>query len=205
MYNGQFAKALAHVLIFAVFVSLSDQSFLFGWLVAAWVFYQVFDAYETAKARRDGLPLPNPFGLNDLASRIGIAPAHSSGFSSGASPNPGTQAPAWTSWSSGASSGAAAPAAQTQPEMTQPSAPPVSATPYETVPGTWAPPPVSSPKGRIPAGAIALIVIGILLLFQTLGILRVLWLGRDWPVLIIGLGVWLLVRRMHETPRGGQQ
>ena len=58
MYNGQFVKALAHVLIFAVFVSLSDKSFVFGLLVAAWVFYQVFDAAQTAKARRDGLPLP---------------------------------------------------------------------------------------------------------------------------------------------------
>jgi len=74
MYNGQFVKALAHVLIFAVFVSLSDKSFVFGLLVAAWVFYQVFDAAQTAKARRDGLPLPNPFGLNDLGARLGMAP-----------------------------------------------------------------------------------------------------------------------------------
>jgi hypothetical protein len=71
MYNGQFVKALAHVLIFAVFVSLSDKSLVFGLLVAAWIFYQVFDAAQTAKARRDGLPLPNPFGLNDLGSRLG--------------------------------------------------------------------------------------------------------------------------------------
>jgi len=70
MYNGQFVKALAHVLIFAVFVSLSDKSFVFGLLIAAWVFYQVFDAAQTAKARRDGLPLPNPFGLNDLGSTL---------------------------------------------------------------------------------------------------------------------------------------
>ena len=66
MYNGQYIKALAHVLIFAVFVSLSDKSFVFAMLLAAWIFYQVFDAAQTAKARRDGLPLPNPFGLNDL-------------------------------------------------------------------------------------------------------------------------------------------
>ena len=71
MYNGQFVKALAHVLIFAVFVSLSDKSFVFGLLVAAWIFYQVFDAAQTAKARRDGLPLPNPFGLNDLGTGWG--------------------------------------------------------------------------------------------------------------------------------------
>src|ERR1700744_4840939 len=83
MYNGQYVKALAHVLIFAVFVSLSDKSFVFGLLIAAWVFYQVFDAAQTAKARRDGLPLPNPFGLNDLGSKLGIAPpgaSYAAGF-----------------------------------------------------------------------------------------------------------------------------
>ncbi len=91
MYNGQYIKALAHVLIFAVFVSLSDKSFVFGLLLAAWIFYQVFDAAQTAKARRDGLPLPNPFGLNDLGSRLGMAPTpgaapYVAGFSPGAAP-----------------------------------------------------------------------------------------------------------------------
>ncbi len=74
MYNGQYAKAIAHVVIFAVLASLSDHAGIFGILVAAWVFYQVFDAYQTALARRDGLPLPNPFGLNDIAQRLGIHP-----------------------------------------------------------------------------------------------------------------------------------
>ena len=91
MYNGQYIKALAHVLIFAVFVSLSDKSFVFGMLLAAWIFYQVFDAAQTAKARRDGLPLPNPFGLNDLGTRLGMAPTpgaapYVAGFSPGAAP-----------------------------------------------------------------------------------------------------------------------
>ena len=88
MYNGQFVKALAHVLIFAVFVSLSDKSFVFGLLIAAWVFYQVFDAAQTAKARRDGLPLPNPFGLNDLGSKLGIAPPGAP-YAAGFTPPPG--------------------------------------------------------------------------------------------------------------------
>src|ERR1700742_4920736 len=91
MYNGQFAKALAHVLIFAVFVSLSDKSVVFGLLVAAWIFYQVFDAAQTAKARRDGLPLPNPFGLNDLGSKLGIAPPGAS-YAAGFTPPPGPAA-----------------------------------------------------------------------------------------------------------------
>lgn len=73
MYNGQYAKGVAHLVIFAVLDSLSHNvNDIFGLLVAGWIFYQVFDAYHTAKARRDGTPLPNPFGLNDIGDRIGF-------------------------------------------------------------------------------------------------------------------------------------
>ena len=37
------------------------------------------EAYHTAKARRDGTPLPNPFGLNDLSERLGFGKAWPSG------------------------------------------------------------------------------------------------------------------------------
>lgn len=73
MYNGQFAKGIAHVVIFAVLVSLSDHvNGIFGLLVAGWVFYMVFDAYQTARARRDGLVAPDPFGLNNIGEKFGI-------------------------------------------------------------------------------------------------------------------------------------
>ena len=73
MYNGQVAKGFAHLVIFAVLVFLSDHaSDLFGVFVAGWIFYQAFEAYHTAKARRDGLPLPDPFGLNDIGERMGF-------------------------------------------------------------------------------------------------------------------------------------
>lgn len=76
MYNGQYAKGLAHLVIFAVLDALSNDvhgvSGLFGLLVLAWVVYQSVDAYHTAKARRDGTPLPNPFGLNDIGDRMGF-------------------------------------------------------------------------------------------------------------------------------------
>ena len=73
MYNGQFAKGLAHLAIFAVLVSLADHvNGIFGLFVAGWVFYQAFEAYHTARARRDGLPLPNAFGLNDIGERLGL-------------------------------------------------------------------------------------------------------------------------------------
>lgn len=73
MYNGQFAKGLAHIVIFAVLVSLADHvNGIFGLLVTGWIFYMVFDAYQTARARRDGLQIPDPFGLNNIGERMGV-------------------------------------------------------------------------------------------------------------------------------------
>jgi hypothetical protein len=72
MYNGQFVKAFAHVVIFVILVGVADHFDAAGMLVAAWVFYQIFDAVQTAIARREGRPLPDPFGLNDLGQRLGM-------------------------------------------------------------------------------------------------------------------------------------
>jgi hypothetical protein len=214
MYNGQFVKALAHVLIFAVFVSLSDKSFVFGLLIAAWVFYQVFDAAQTAKARRDGLPLPNPFGLNDLGNKLGIAPP-ALPYAAGFAPPPGTPA-----------SGAAAPGTNPNPypgsgfgQTPNPGPndpfqqPPAYSSSWAAPPGTaGAPapgmPPYSEPlalepKQRTPFGAVVLIVIGLVLLLHTLGIFEDEWIGRAWPLILIGIGAWLLYRRTREAPRGG--
>src|SRR5271163_1763519 len=71
MYNGQFVKAMIHVLVFVILIAITNQHDFFGFFIAAWVIYQIFDANQTAKARRDGLPLPDPFGLNELATRLG--------------------------------------------------------------------------------------------------------------------------------------
>jgi TM2 domain-containing membrane protein YozV len=70
MYNGQYVKALIHVIVFVVLVGLSGHFWFFGLLVAFWVLYQVFDAHQTANARRDGLPPPDPFGLNELGETL---------------------------------------------------------------------------------------------------------------------------------------
>ena len=211
MYNGQFVKALAHVLIFAVFVSLSDKSFVFGLLIAAWVFYQVFDAAQTAKARRDGLPLPNPFGLNDLGNKLGIAPPGSP-YAAGFAPPPGTPA-----------SGPTAPGTNPNPytgsgfgQAPNPGdpfqQPPAYTSSYAVPPpgtaGAPGMPPYSEPpaiehRQRYPFGAVVLIVIGLVLLLHTLGIFEDEWIGRAWPLILIGIGAWLLYRRTREVPRGG--
>ena len=102
MYNGQFAKGIAHVVIFAVLVSLSDHvNGIFGLLVAGWVFYMVFDAYQTARARRDGLVAPDPFGLNNIGEKFGIGNGPNwSDFTARPAPGavPPTQAPPTTGY-----------------------------------------------------------------------------------------------------------
>lgn len=66
-YNGQFLKGFVHVIVFGTLIWMSDHGMGFiGILVMAWFFYMVFDAYTTAKARRDGLPIPDPIGLNAI-------------------------------------------------------------------------------------------------------------------------------------------
>ena len=86
MYNGQFIKGLVHVVIFAVLVSAAHVYGVFGLFIAGWIFYQVFEAYHTAKARRDGEPLPDPLGLNEVSNWF------SPGGRAQQGPQPGTRA-----------------------------------------------------------------------------------------------------------------
>lgn len=177
MYNGQFVKGFVHVMVFVTLIWLTDNaSGLFGLLIAGWVFYMVFDAYQTAKALKYGLPLPDPFGINNLtggpvreaayAQRMTEAGERiGEGFSQAAtafnrtSPNPGV------------------------PGEGQPYAPPAPA---------YVPP----PREATPTGAVVLIVLGVLFLLGNMG--WALHIHRWWPVLLIGLGVWLFIRRQQR-------
>ncbi len=79
VYTGQYAKGLAHLVIFTLLVlgasSGSDaMGTVFGLAIAGFYFYQIIDAVRTAKAIQMGQPPPDPFGLGT---------AFSGGFSSG--------------------------------------------------------------------------------------------------------------------------
>lgn len=61
MYNGEFAKAFLYVVIFASLIWASDRADVFGFFIAVFYFYMVFDAYRVAKARQLGQPVPADF------------------------------------------------------------------------------------------------------------------------------------------------
>lgn len=193
MYNGQFVKGLVHVLVMAVLISLADVYGIFGLMIAGWVFYQVFDAYQTAVARRDGLPLPNPLGLNDIGQWFTGQRGGPFSAQTGATPvPPAIPVPPFTG---------AAPTTPSAAPFTAPPPPPTAGFTMPSVPpGQYDMPEVRS---GLPTGAVVLIGLGILFLLGNLGILSHWWLDRSWPLILIGIGVWLLVRRGLSPPPGG--
>jgi hypothetical protein len=251
MYNGQYIKAIVHVLVFVVLISITEHYGMFGIFVGAWVLYQVFDAHQTAKARRDGLPLPDPFGLNELGNAFGghtPRPYTPPVPPPAGTPPPGTVPGAAPGTPPGGSAQYADWAEQVRQqahqfgqqsaewgeqlrqrivaETTQ------AARPFNPGgPGTWGMPPppaagfapgtVPPPPGwtappgavppmppfppiapqmelerarREPIGAIVLILLGMLFLFNTLGFFNFGWVSHGWPLIIVGIAVWLLAR-----------
>jgi hypothetical protein len=207
MYNGQFIKGLMHVVIFAALVSAANVWGVFGILIAGWVFYQVFDAYHTAKARRDGEPLPDPLGLNEVGTwfgtggrpHMGVHPHNAQGAAA-----PGSEA------HQAAQQGAGQPPYQGQyqspyqgPYQSPYAAPAAGfaeagAAPIPPVPpaapGYW--------RRREPVGAVVLIALGVLFLLAEFNVFSGRVFEYLWPILLIALGVWLIARRLGDSHGG---
>ncbi len=85
VYNGQYAKGLVHVVIFGSIISILSSGAargfepLFGLMIPTFVFYMCFEAYHTAKKRRDGEMVDEFSGLvrrdSVAPSRFPLAPA----------------------------------------------------------------------------------------------------------------------------------
>lgn len=208
MYNGQFFKGLIHVVIFAVLISMTGHYHIFGLFIAAWVLYQSFEAFHTARALRDGQPLPDPLGLNEVGNWLNLGGRQRyPGQPGAARTNPG-QANAGP-YSAGAAG--QAPAAGGYP-------PPYQQVPYQDPfppqPGGFVDPGVApgppqywSPlfwrRGE-PIGAIILIGLGLLFLLDQLDIFNGRLKDFIWPLGLIALGAWLLVRRIEESKGGSK-
>lgn len=210
MYNGQFVKGLVHVVVFAVLVSMTsavhgDLDVFFGLLIPAWIFYQAFEAYHTARARRDGEPLPDPLGLNELTHLFGTGGRPQQGMPPTAQPGSG----AWSA-GTGPASPYQAPGQMPAQAPNQAQYEPPYQTPFQTPyqgpnvpPGYPLPdlPPVPPVywRRKEPIGAIVLIALGVLFLMGRFDWFSGRVLEFTWPVLLIGLGVWLMVRRLSEN------
>ncbi|HVC46028.1 MAG TPA: B-box zinc finger protein [Terracidiphilus sp.] len=185
MYNGQFFKALIHVVIFAVIVSLTGNYPIFGIFIAAWILYQAFEAYHTALARRDGQPLPDPLGLNEVGNWLNLGSRNTYPPPPAGVPPMGQTPPAGGAYPPGA--GAYPPGVAPAPPM-----PPIPPVP----PLFW--------RRREPIGAIFLVGFGLILLLNQMGWVTRQMLGYLWPLVFIGFGVWLIVRRMGDAKGGSQ-
>jgi hypothetical protein len=67
VYCSQYAKGLAHLIIFAMLIFASDHAGRWDWVfgigIAFFYIYQIIDAVRTAKALQMGEPAPDPYGL----------------------------------------------------------------------------------------------------------------------------------------------
>jgi TM2 domain-containing membrane protein YozV len=78
VYCGQYAKGLAHLVIFTLLVlgaSSGSEAMgtVFGLAIAGFYFYQIIDSVRTARAIQLGQPPPDPFGLGTTFS-TGFSP-----------------------------------------------------------------------------------------------------------------------------------
>lgn len=191
MYNGQYFKGLIHVVIFVVIISITTHYGLFGLFIPAWVLYQSFEAFHTAKAIRDGQPLPDPLGLNEVGNWLNLGgPQHRPGMPV----NPPGAGP-------GAAPGAGG---YQQVRYTQYQAPYTPPPPPGFIDPAVPPPPPVPPvfwKRKEPIGALILIGFGLLLLMNQLGFLAERVIHILWPLIFIAIGVWLVIRRIGDTPQ----
>jgi hypothetical protein len=208
MYNGQYFKGFIHVIIFVVIISITTHYGLFGLFIPAWILYQSFEAYHTAKAMREGQPLPDPLGLNEVTNWLNLGGRPPYPPQGGASPNPANPNPA-SSGPAAAGAWPPPPGAPYQPPYQNPYQGPYQAPPFTPAVGPATPGSPDVPpqpnvywRRKEPIGAIVLIGLGLLFLIGQLDDIGGVIFKFTWPLLLIGLGVWLVVRRMGETQGG---
>ncbi len=208
MYNGQFAKALIHVLVFVSIIWItSNGSGFFGIFIPFFVFYMVFDAYKTARARELGLPLPDPFGLEGLFGGGApprppmppvppVAPPPAGAPGTGESGNPNV---------AGFVPGNPAPPGQTAEQYWQNYPQNLGTQIHNNVYEDMRQRDLATRRGNAaPIGAVILIVLGALFLLDNIG----LWhfnFDRFWPLILIAIGIWLLIRRLGLLESHGKE
>ncbi len=209
MYNGQFAKALVHVVVFVsiIWFTANVSGVIGGIFIPFFVFYMVFEAYKTAHARELGLPLPDPFGLENLLGGgapqhppmppvppVAPPPAGAPGTGEAGNPNVAGFVP-----------GTAAPSGQTPEQYWQNYPQNLGNQIRGDVYADMQQHDIAARRSNAaPIGAVILIVLGALFLLDNIG----LWhfnFDRFWPLILIAIGIWLLIRRLGLLESHGKE
>jgi hypothetical protein len=218
MYNGQFFKGLIHVVIFAVLVSITEYHGIFGIFIGAWCLYQSFEAFHTARALRDGQPLPDPLGLNEVGNWLNLGSRSRYAGQPGAGPAGTSPGPVNAGPYSPGPAGQGPATGAYQPPFAGQYQPPYQQGPYQV---PFAPPaagfvdPAAPPappqywhhlfwRRKEPVGAIVLIALGMLFLLDQLDLFNGRLRDFAWPLALIALGVWLIVRRLGYSQGGSK-
>ena len=165
MYNGQFMKGFIHVMVFVCLIWMADH---FGPIMVPIFFAYFFYLVFDAYKTAHAIELGQP--LPDpfgLERMFGPDAVARRVYPSAAPPAPGNPGDP-------VAAGTVAPHPPVQPENYQLS---------------------QEQARRAPVGAIVLIVLGVLFLFNSLGLMEFGWVHRFWPVILIVLGGWLFVNR----------
>ena len=181
VYNGQYSKGLAHLLIFAMLIwgmnegGPSGADVFFAFCFAGFYFYQIIDAVRSARCLQVGATPPDPFGLGKLFGGAQAAPSPVAAPVSGGAPTSGS-----------ASTGSAS-----------------SGTPATGIPSVT---PVAGGlkfgDTHVPTGALVLIGLGVIFLLNNIGIFHWHWIGRLWPLILIALGLRIVFR--NQWAGGGR-
>src|SRR6185437_11846237 len=185
MYNAQYFKGLIHVVIFVVIISITTHYGLFGLFIPAWVLYQSFEAYHTAKAIREGTPLPDPLGLNEVGNWMNLGGPQPGGAGQHRPAQPGVPGQPGAPPPSGSAAGY-----QQTPYTQYQAYPPGTAGYVDPVVPPDPPVPPVFWRRKEPIGAVILIGFGLILLLNQLGFLAENLFKYLWPLIFIALGVW---------------
>jgi len=78
IYNSQYVKGLVHVVVFGMIISILSSDAapgftpLFAFMIPAWILYQAFEAYHTAKRRLYGYSVDEFSGLVPIRRKNGF-------------------------------------------------------------------------------------------------------------------------------------
>ena len=200
MYNGQFVKGFLHVVVFAVLIGITDHYPIFGLFIAAWVFYQSFEAFHTARAAGRNAAARSLW-LERGGQLAELGPADSSVSSGAAIAGTGSAEPGPVGYGP-AESGPRHPGAAGGYRLRMPGNRLTRR--RRRLPRRLFRPSRPSMAKQCAGGRGGPDWPGPVFLLGQLDIFHGRFMEFAWPLILIALGVWLIIRRIEESQGGSK-